>query len=96
LIVSGLESATSLIQAAKNLLNAVVLTVKSAYIASTKYPAKGSKQSSLVVWKMRKPDKKPLVRQESKPHGIIRRSSQRRELQPIRVLADFQAGGDAV
>lgn len=36
LIVSGLESATSLIQAAKNLLNAVVLTVKSAYIASTK------------------------------------------------------------
>jgi len=96
LIVSGLESATSLIQAAKNLLNAVVLTVKSAYIASTKYPAKGSKQSSLVVWKMRKPEKKPLVRQDSKPHGIIRRASQRRELQPIRVLADFQAGGDAV
>ncbi len=30
------ESALSLIQAARNLLNAVVLTVKSAYIASTK------------------------------------------------------------
>ena len=28
LIVSGLDSATSLIQAAKNLMNAVVLTVK--------------------------------------------------------------------
>jgi catenin alpha len=34
--VSGFEAATSLIQNAKNLLNAVILTVKSAYIASTK------------------------------------------------------------
>lgn len=33
-----LDSATSLIQAAKNLMNAVVLTVKSSYVASTKYP----------------------------------------------------------
>ena len=37
LIVSGLASATSLIQAAKNLMNAVVLTVKVSYVASTKY-----------------------------------------------------------
>ena len=36
LVVSGLDSAMSLIQTARNLLNAVVLTVKSAYIASTK------------------------------------------------------------
>lgn len=36
LVVSGLESAMSLIQTARNLLNAVVLTVKAAYIASTK------------------------------------------------------------
>ncbi|XP_039486947.1 catenin alpha-like isoform X2 [Drosophila santomea] len=32
LIVSGLDSATSLIQAAKNLMNAVVLTVKYSYV----------------------------------------------------------------
>lgn len=32
-----LDSATSLIQAAKNLMNAVVLTVKYSYVASTKY-----------------------------------------------------------
>lgn len=31
-----LDSATSLIQAAKNLMNTVVLTVKAAYVASTK------------------------------------------------------------
>merc|ERR1711944_371295 len=61
LIVSGLDSATSLIQAAKNLMNAVVLTVKSCYVASTKYSRlsvteKGgeSKQTKpLVVWKMK-------------------------------------------
>jgi hypothetical protein len=37
-----LDSATSLIQAAKNLMNAVVLTVKSSYVASTKYPRQGT------------------------------------------------------
>ena len=37
LIVSGLDSAMSLIQAAKNLMNAVVLVVKASYVASTKY-----------------------------------------------------------
>ena len=37
LIVSGLDSAMSLIQAAKNLMNAVVLTVKASYVASRMY-----------------------------------------------------------
>ena len=32
-----MDSATSLIQAAKNLMNAVVLAVKASYVASTKY-----------------------------------------------------------
>jgi catenin alpha len=36
LIVSGLDSATSLIHSAKYLMNAVVLTVKACYVASTK------------------------------------------------------------
>ncbi len=57
LIVSGLDSATSLIQAAKNLMNAVVLTVKASYVASTKYPrqaaAEGINAKPVVVWKMR-------------------------------------------
>jgi catenin alpha len=57
LIVSGLDSATSLIQAAKNLMNAVVLTVKASYVASTKYPkakaALGITDSPVVVWKMK-------------------------------------------
>lgn len=41
LIVSGLDSATSLIQAAKNLMTSVVLTVKTSYIASAKIPRIG-------------------------------------------------------
>ena len=57
LIVSGLDSATSLIQAAKNLMNAVVLCVKASYVASTKYPrqaiAEGIVGKPIVVWKMR-------------------------------------------
>ncbi len=96
LIVSGLDSATSLIQAAKNLMNAVVLTVKvrktsldflfhgrkyniplpplqkASYVASTKYPRKLSEASAegrpfvqIVVWKMKVPEKKPLVRREA-------------------------------
>ena len=35
---SGLDMCNSLIQAAKNLMNAVVLTVKASCVASTKYP----------------------------------------------------------
>lgn len=42
-----LDSATSLIQAAKNLMNAVVLTVKSSYVASTKYTRQGTIAVSL-------------------------------------------------
>ena len=58
MIVSGLDSATSLIQAAKNLMNAVVLTVKSCYVASTKYPrlaaeGKLNQLKPVVVWKMK-------------------------------------------
>ena len=52
LVVQGLDSATSLIQAAKNLMNSVVLIVKSSYVASTKYPrhAAGTGKMSNPSW----------------------------------------------
>lgn len=56
------ESATSLIQAAKNLMSSVVLTVKESYIASTKYRNQNDR-SAVVRWQMRAPEKKPLVTQ---------------------------------
>jgi hypothetical protein len=45
------------LQAAKNLMNAVVLTVKASYVASTKYPRQaasaGLNAKPIVVWKMK-------------------------------------------
>ncbi|KAG8038484.1 hypothetical protein G9C98_006180 [Cotesia typhae] len=85
LIVSGLDSATSLIQAAKNLMNAVVLTVKASY-------------SPIVVWKMKAPEKKPLVRPE-RPEEVrakVRKGSQKKVQNPIHALSEFQSPTDTV
>uniref|UniRef100_A0A1Q3G3V1 Putative alpha-catenin n=1 Tax=Culex tarsalis TaxID=7177 RepID=A0A1Q3G3V1_CULTA len=132
LIVSGviLDSATSLIQAAKNLMNAVVYTVKYSYVASTKYTRQGTvsgkntalrkrvstdvsleldamlrkqapaevKRSPIVVWKMKAPEKKPLVRPE-KPEEVrakVRRASQKKTQNPVHALSEFQSPTDAV
>ncbi|XP_040152859.1 catenin alpha isoform X1 [Anopheles arabiensis] len=102
LIVSGvmLDSATSLIQAAKNLMNAVVYTVKYSYVASTKYTRQGtvSNYSPIVVWKMKAPEKKPLVRPE-KPEEVrakVRRASQKKTQNPVHALSEFQSPTDAV
>ncbi|XP_052252345.1 catenin alpha-2-like isoform X1 [Dreissena polymorpha] len=89
LIVSGLDSATSLIQAAKNLMNAVVLTVKACYVASTKYKQAGKK--TIVAWKMKPPEKKPLVRrEEGRDYGRISKSAGKKNIEPIKALSDFQ------
>uniref|UniRef100_T1JG57 Catenin alpha n=1 Tax=Strigamia maritima TaxID=126957 RepID=T1JG57_STRMM len=100
LVVSGLDSATSLIQAAKNLMNAVVLTVKASYVASTKYPRSGlvSVSSPIVVWKMKAPEKKPLVRRE-KPEEVrakVRKGSQKKHITPIKALSEFQSPAENV
>lgn len=79
--VSGLEAVTSLIQTAKNLLNAVIEAVKLTYIASTKYRRKES-QKKLVEWKMAAPQKQPLFHNDASVqkngHGIVRRVSERK------------------
>ncbi|XP_045189005.2 catenin alpha-2-like isoform X2 [Mercenaria mercenaria] len=90
LIVSGLDSATSLIQAAKNLMNAVVLTVKACYVASTKYKQAG--KTNIVAWKMKPPEKKPLVRKEDpiEFHSRISKSAGKKRIEPIKALNEFQ------
>lgn len=99
--MSGLDSATSLIQAAKNLMNAVVLTVKASYVASTKHGRLKSdpgKVHPVVVWKMKVPEKKPLVRREA-PEEIkakVRRGSQKRASNPIKALSEFQGPDDVL
>ncbi|KJH53668.1 vinculin family protein [Dictyocaulus viviparus] len=86
-VVSGLESAMSLIQTARNLLGAVVLTVKAAYIASTKFRRHNSK-APYVQWRMAPPMKQPLIPVQKKD-GVIRRASERRPMAPARALAEF-------
>ncbi|XP_011871628.1 PREDICTED: catenin alpha isoform X2 [Vollenhovia emeryi] len=98
LIVSGLDSATSLIQAAKNLMNAVVLTVKASYVASTKYPRQSTVTSPIVIWKMKAPEKKPLVRPE-RPEEVrakVRKGSQKKVQNPIHALSEFQSPTESV
>ncbi|KAM9296309.1 catenin alpha-1-like isoform 3-T3 [Gastrophryne carolinensis] len=96
LVVSGADSAMSLIQAAKNLMNAVVQTVKASYVASTKYQ-KSEGMASLnlpaVSWKMKAPEKKPLVKREKHDDAQtkIKRASYKKLLNPVQVLSEFKA-----
>uniref|UniRef100_A0A672Y3U0 Catenin alpha-2 n=1 Tax=Sphaeramia orbicularis TaxID=375764 RepID=A0A672Y3U0_9TELE len=92
----NLDSATSLIQAAKNLMNAVVLTVKASYVASTKYQkvyGTAAVNSPVVSWRMKAPEKKPLVKRE-KPEECqtrVRRGSQKKHISPVQALSEFKA-----
>ena len=90
LVVSGLDSATSLIQAAKNLMNAVVLAVKASYVASTKYKKAGGK--TIVMWKMKAPEKKPLIRREAPEESLakVRKGAAKQRIEPIKALSEFQ------
>ena len=103
LIVSGLDSAMSLIQAAKNLMNAVVLTVKASYVACRMYKqtrdtchapdeASTCPPSPIVVWKMRTPEKKPLVRREHPEEfrARIRRGASTKQTSPLKALSEFE------
>ncbi|XP_022288186.1 catenin alpha-2-like isoform X2 [Crassostrea virginica] len=89
--VTGLDSATSLIMAAKNLMNAVVLTVKACYVASTKYKQAGH-TSTVVMWKMKPPEKKALVKRED-PNELrskIRKGARKKNMEPVKALSEFQ------
>ena len=96
LIVSGLDSATSLIQAARNLMNAVVLTVKASYVASRMYKIQVAGKDScppspIVVWKMKTPEKQPLVRREPPEEFRARvRRADKKQTSPTKALSEFQ------
>nr|XP_029511699.1 catenin alpha-1-like [Oncorhynchus nerka] len=87
----------SLIQAAKNLMNTVVSTVKASYVASTKYQKSMAMQSlnmPAISWKMKAPEKKPLVKREKQEDGSnnkVKRSSQKKHINPVQALSEFKA-----
>ncbi|XP_064001295.1 catenin alpha-3 isoform X4 [Pogoniulus pusillus] len=95
LIMSALDSVTSLIQAAKNLMNAVVQTVKMSYIASTKIikiQSPSGPRHPVVMWRMKAPEKKPLIKRE-KPEEIyaaVRKGSAKKRIHPVQVMSEFR------
>uniref|UniRef100_A0A3Q3GRH3 Catenin (cadherin-associated protein), alpha 1 n=1 Tax=Labrus bergylta TaxID=56723 RepID=A0A3Q3GRH3_9LABR len=97
LVVSGLDSAMSLIQAAKNLMNTVVSTVKASYVASTKYQKNKNMEAlnmPAISWRMKAPEKKPLVKREKQDDGHtnrVKRSSQKKHVNPVQALSEFKA-----
>uniref|UniRef100_A0AAQ4RHW2 Catenin alpha-1 n=1 Tax=Gasterosteus aculeatus aculeatus TaxID=481459 RepID=A0AAQ4RHW2_GASAC len=97
LVVSGLDSAMSLIQAAKNLMNTVVSTVKASYVASTKYQKSKNMEAlnmPAISWRMKAPEKKPLVKREKQDDGQtnkVKRSSQKKHINPVQALSEFKA-----
>ncbi|XP_076345758.1 catenin alpha-like isoform X2 [Tachypleus tridentatus] len=93
LIVTGLDSATSLIQAAKNLMNNVVLTVKASYVAFNKYPRTGAINVPIVIWKMKAPEKKPLVRREifEEVDQKLHHRNDKKEVPAVKALSEFHS-----
>lgn len=90
-----LDSVTSLIQAAKNLMNSVVQTVKMSYIASTKIikiQSPTGPRHPVVMWRMKAPEKKPLIKRE-KPEEIyaaVRKGSAKKRIHPVQVMSEFR------
>ena len=73
LVVSGLDSVTSLIQNARNLLIAVLETVRSAHTCSIRMDA------TPIAWNPKMPGKKPLVLKDHDSADQNRRRIIRRE-----------------
>lgn len=50
-------------------------------------------QGNVVTWKMRAPEKKPLVNQErpDEVHANVHRAEQRKNIEPIKALSEFHA-----
>ncbi|EHB07463.1 Catenin alpha-1 [Heterocephalus glaber] len=96
LVVSRGDSGKSLIQAAKNLMNAIVQTVKASYVASTKYKMSHSMASlnlPAMSWKMKAPEKRLLVKREkqNETQTKIERVSQKNHVNPVQALNEFKA-----
>ena len=66
------------------------------YLLSTFPPIlfsqKQKDQAPVVLWKMRAPEKKPLVRREKPDEAKqkIRKGSQKKKMEPVKELADFE------
>jgi catenin alpha len=74
-------------------MNAVVSVVKASYVASTKYTSKTETKKPIVQWRMKAPEKKPLViaAKNQEASSRVKKASQKKKVEPIRELSEFQA-----
>ena len=73
-------------------MTAVVSVVKASYVASTKYTSKTGSKKPIVQWKMKAPEKKPLVL-TPKPQDVsarVRKASQKNELNQSKNCLNFK------
>lgn len=74
-------------------MTAVISVVQASYVASTKYTSKTGNRKPIVQWKMKPPEKKPLVNLTSRtnePTGLIRKGSMKKRIEPVKILSEFQ------
>ncbi|XP_065919372.1 catenin alpha-like [Dysidea avara] len=87
------ESASALIASAKNLMQAVALTVKAAYVACCAITrVGGSVPSSVMQWRMDTPKKKQLVRTMSTQNSTSTVDKKPFLASPLQVLSEFHPG----
>ena len=55
-------------------------------------------QSPIVVWKMKAPEKKPLVRREKaeEVRAKVRKGAQKKQVSALKALSEFQSPADAI
>lgn len=87
------DSNALLIQTAKNLMNAVVQTVKMSYIASTKiieFRVLGGTQLWCGEWRLL--PKKPLIKREKpeETYAAVRQGSAKKKIHPVQVMSEFR------
>lgn len=69
---------------------AVMAVVQTSYVASTKYTSKTDGKRPIVQWKMKPPEKKPLVQKTYEKTNLMRKGSQKKKLEPAQILSEFQ------
>ncbi|XP_043911538.1 catenin alpha-3 [Protopterus annectens] len=95
LTMPTLDNVTSLIVAARNLMNAVVQTVKMSYVSSNKIIKIHSTSGPwhpAVIWRMKAPAKKPLIKREKPEEAVaaVRKGSTKKMIHPVKVMNEFQ------
>nr|AYN71347.1 alpha-catenin [Oscarella pearsei] len=85
----ALENATTLVTAAKNLMNAVVMIVKLSHVALNKIAKVRGVTEPSVAWKLRAPEKKPLIKGEGAQGNTFSKNTSFSTMKAMQSLEDY-------